>query len=1018
MDAHRLCWSQLLFLIRLSAQKTPASAYLYYPLAGFFVRSLFTTSAEDRLQPLLTLWAGSGIQARQERLRCSLLLHRKQVREPPTSGRRSDLVETTFSGLGSPPLATPFPEFLPLAASQANYAELMPEYSWNGESREKVATLDSCCTGSRSGSLLLLVILMSGISSDALEELCADKSYDDRIPHVNNILKFAILRKDRSFMAVGGRWNVSIDGGDPSIDNSSLVQTAKRYLKDFTQLDLVNCQNWNQFLEIHYDRVGEDGLFSHKEITIIYLPNLSNCLPALDLWRTQWLEHKRMTAEKEQLAHTRKKKSSETDSTQGDSMPNISEKAVHDAKNVTIKVEDGLERRESEGSPSEMVADVKKVENVKDVIEPKENVTAVSVTGNKELIKKGEIETGKETTSDMASVQDGVSVPATTVKQPAKRRVIKKVVIGKAVNNKAAIEETLPTDAEKKEENNLEGKQGKTEDVIQQDLSPANVKTFVRKKIVKKIPAKAVQNEDKVLETSGVQTQSVAEKETVVKADDNCEQAGNPVKEATPKATGKKKIIKRVIRKKVMKVDKGESADGKHAGGKDPGVATGVENVKAEVRIADIANVAKKTEDKPTNESKEVNVEKQEGGPKTHGEMRKEDEKNAKSDNNPKGGDNMPGDGVESKAAKDQDLKKGDENSKKEKVKDEKKADSKLKSREVSKEKKIETPPKQPGLFLQTKQSKDYKIRSVSLSLDGLLDYTEKDIEESTFEVLSLFAESLSEMLQLEMGRRLLSFLQKLRIKFVTKRNQRKRERDENDVKNEKDASSKKRSKLVDDAKVEDEPTKSVTQDASATNSAAEIDKNDNSTSAFDESKAENKIEGGLEDDYEEPEELSDYDEEMDDAPPDNDAAEELQRETTDTKVESDTKTEKLGTKTEKSAAHEKKEEDTDKKSGNEISKVDGKNDSQKPVDNGTDLGGKADSDKVLVDKELLQAFRYFDRNRVGFIKVEDLRTIIHNLGMFLSHRDVKELVQSALLESNTGRDNRILYSKLVRMSV
>lgn len=87
------------------------------------------------------------------------------------------------------------------------------------------------------------------------------------------------------------------------------------------------------------------------------------------------------------------------------------------------------------------------------------------------------------------------------------------------------------------------------------------------------------------------------------------------------------------------------------------------------------------------------------------------------------------------------------------------------------------------------------------------------------------------------------------------------------------------------------------------------------------------------------------------------------------------------------------------------------------------------------------------------------MRLIMHNLGNFLSHRDVKvialllpkdaielvngkevanmificdvinltifylnyvcqDLVQSALLESNTGRDDRILYNKLVRMGI
>ncbi|XP_058098240.1 protein SHORT ROOT IN SALT MEDIUM 1-like isoform X2 [Magnolia sinica] len=55
-------------------------------------------------------------------------------------------------------------------------------------------------------------------------------------------------------------------------------------------------------------------------------------------------------------------------------------------------------------------------------------------------------------------------------------------------------------------------------------------------------------------------------------------------------------------------------------------------------------------------------------------------------------------------------------------------------------------------------------------------------LEESTFE-LSLFAESTFEMLQYQMGCRLLAFLEKLRIKFVRERNQRKRQREETPAK-------------------------------------------------------------------------------------------------------------------------------------------------------------------------------------------------------------------------------------------
>lgn len=68
---------------------------------------------------------------------------------------------------------------------------------------------------------------MSGLSRNALEELSSGKSSDDRIPHICSILRFAVLKKDQSFMAIGGPWH-SADGRHPSADSSSLVQTAVR----------------------------------------------------------------------------------------------------------------------------------------------------------------------------------------------------------------------------------------------------------------------------------------------------------------------------------------------------------------------------------------------------------------------------------------------------------------------------------------------------------------------------------------------------------------------------------------------------------------------------------------------------------------------------------------------------------------------------------------------------------------------------------------------------------------------
>jgi len=70
---------------------------------------------------------------------------------------------------------------------------------------------------------------MNGLSRSALEELSSDRVVDDRIPHMCNFLRFAVLKKDHSFMAVGGPWR-PVDGVDPSIDNNSLIKTALRFM--------------------------------------------------------------------------------------------------------------------------------------------------------------------------------------------------------------------------------------------------------------------------------------------------------------------------------------------------------------------------------------------------------------------------------------------------------------------------------------------------------------------------------------------------------------------------------------------------------------------------------------------------------------------------------------------------------------------------------------------------------------------------------------------------------------------
>lgn len=61
-------------------------------------------------------------------------------------------------------------------------------------------------------------------------------------------------------------------------------------------------------MQVHYDRIGKDGLPSHKEITAIFLPDISSCLPSLESWKTQYFQQKKVRLEREREAAAKREK--------------------------------------------------------------------------------------------------------------------------------------------------------------------------------------------------------------------------------------------------------------------------------------------------------------------------------------------------------------------------------------------------------------------------------------------------------------------------------------------------------------------------------------------------------------------------------------------------------------------------------------------------------------------------------------------------------------------------------------
>ncbi|XP_047171820.1 protein SHORT ROOT IN SALT MEDIUM 1 isoform X1 [Vigna umbellata] len=870
------------------------------------------------------------------------------------------------------------------------------------------------------------IILMNGLSRSALEELSSDKIVDDRIPHMCNFLRFAVLKKDHSFMAVGGPWK-PVDGVDPSIDNNSLIKTALRYAKEVLQLDLENCQRWNPFLEIHYDRIGKDGFFSHKEITVLYVPDLSDCLPSLDEWRDKWLAHKKAVAEREYQHSLKKEKlrdnkdvpkdksdkrkdsapSGQSDVKKKEKDGNTVKEEIEKADNNKIAKKEGsdigdegksAEKKTGETAAGQITSGVKSVKKkiIKRIVKQKVATKANSTT-SKQISKSGEKDVADQvTTSNVTDQDDKSSVDPTGVKN--------------LVAEDVSVQKTDGVEGKDKQMSIESKAQNNSDPSVHVVSSDPAVKTTKKKKIIKRVPKKVVGEASKSLV-------SEPRKEEGNQGEDGTQSSGKQTADATTVGTEVKKTVKVVPKKKIktpaskkqdQTADSNKTetvSDKKEEGNVVPVQAqndtqsTGKQTANAYTTL--VTEVKKTGKVVPKIQSKSPSSEKRDNAVDSSKTETKSDHDDNKEE---RGTGEKGGTKTDKQKASDKDVnnvkgkvKEGDKSNERN-GKDESKSKP---SKEVKEKRKSDEPPRHAGFILQTKTTKDSKMRSLSLSLDSLLDYTDKDVEESTLE-LSLFAESFYEMLQFQMGSRILTFLQKLRMNFVIKRNQRKRQREDEHEKENVNKSSPVKRQKGDGPSVKSEPPEMDTNPTHVDDEKA-VSENDNSNNdKEDVVKMEDES-----DEEEDPEEDPEEYEEMEDGSPKHDASDDKNDEQ---EANADIKPENITN-----------DKATDETSKGEIKVKDEVQESKAD----TQLKEEKDDTKketpavkeVVVDRELLQAFRFFDRNRVGYIRVEDMRIIIHNMGMFFSHRDVKELVQSALLESNTGRDDRILYNKLVRMS-
>ncbi|KAF2562367.1 hypothetical protein F2Q70_00018209 [Brassica cretica] len=160
-------------------------------------------------------------------------------------------------------------------------------------------------------------------------------------------------------------------------------------------------------LVIHYDRVGTDGVSSFREITVLFVPDLSECIPSFDAWKTRWVAHKKALAERDRLLSQEIKKDV------------IVGKGSNDAGEVAKDAE-----KKTSGDPSSAQASGTK-KTVKKIIK---RVVKTPVNDEKGVARPGENEE-KGSEIIVGAQTGGSSDPGAKANEqtPSKTRIVKKV---------------------------------------------------------------------------------------------------------------------------------------------------------------------------------------------------------------------------------------------------------------------------------------------------------------------------------------------------------------------------------------------------------------------------------------------------------------------------------------------------------------------------------------------------------------------------------------------------------------
>jgi len=274
-------------------------------------------------------------------------------------------------------------------------------------------------------------------------------------------------------------------------------------------------------------------------------------------------------------------------------------------------------------------------------------------------------------------------------------------------------------------------------------------------------------------------------------------------------------------------------------------------------------------------------------------------------------------------------------------------------------------------------------LHSLPITLNGLLDYDDNDVEEELLE-LGLFAEGFQEMIMCDYGTSIYNFLLKDRPgaldREATVREEARKE--EEKIKEERAQEARDREERKRAREAKEKEAKDKDKDKKDEPKSGDAKKVEEGSKAAKDDKDKGREEKGK-------------------------AEEDKSK---DEKAGSGGDKEEKG----KSAAGSKRNSEVGEDQGPaKKTRKDDKEDSKEAIKAEQPTPGAV----LMSPKEredLTAAFRYFDKTGTGYLRCEDLRRIVHNLGLQLPHRRVRTLVLGVSELTGRFKGERVMYKELI----